>query len=103
MGGGMMRGGGFGGGFGGFGGGFGGGMGMMMPGRGFGHIAKPGVNCHQCGGFGHMARDCPTEKKCYKCQGLGHIAKLCPNEEAGGRSMTCFRVSEFLGVVDVVF
>ena len=76
MGGGMMRGG-----YGGYGG---------MPPRG----GRSGVNCHQCGGYGHMARDCPTEKKCYKCQGLGHIAKLCPNaaDEFGGRYMNCFKV-----------
>ena len=81
---------------GGMGGGGMGGGGMM---RGFGgmprmpRVERSGVNCHQCGGFGHMARDCPTEKKCYKCQGLGHIAKLCPNAESG-RSLVCFKVDK---------
>lgn len=58
---------------------------------------RSGVNCHQCGGFGHMARDCPTEKKCYKCQGLGHIARLCPTNVdggGGGRSMNCFKCNQ---------
>merc|ERR1719370_499153 len=41
--------------------------GGMMRGGGFGGGVPPragrsGVNCHQCGGYGHMARDCPTEK-----------------------------------------
>jgi len=72
------------------------GMGMMRGGgfmpRAPASIARSGVNCHQCGGYGHMARDCPTEKKCYKCQGLGHIAKLCPNMDAGGgRPTHCFK------------
>jgi len=85
---------------GGFSGGRGGGgsshrnMGMMRGGF-MPRVERSGVNCHQCGGYGHMARDCPTEKKCYKCQGLGHIAKLCPNAEAnGGRSLVCFKCNQ---------
>merc|ERR1719334_1642919 len=86
---------------GGFGGGRGSarGMGGMMRG-GYGGMpprgGRSGVNCHQCGGYGHMARDCPTEKKCYKCQGLGHIAKLCPTnmDGGGGRSMNCFKCNQ---------
>lgn len=71
-----------------------GGFGGMRP-RG-GHVERSGMNCHQCGGFGHMARDCPTEKKCYKCQGLGHIAKACPINGEGGvtRSMNCFKCNQ---------
>jgi len=85
---------------GGGGGARGGAMGGMMRG-GFGGmpprgIEKSGVNCHQCGGYGHMARDCPTEKKCYKCQGLGHIAKLCPTNVDGSapRAFVCFKCNQ---------
>lgn len=78
------------------GGGYMGGGGMMRGGfMGPPRGGRGGMNCHQCGGYGHMARDCPTEKKCYKCQGLGHIAKLCPtNGMDGPRSFTCFKCNQ---------
>ena len=49
---------------------------------------KPGAGkkCYVCGGFGHVARDCPnqngdnTESVCYNCGKPGHIAADCPEE-----------------------
>lgn len=37
---------------------------------------KADIQCHECKGFGHFIRECPTVKrrelKCPKCNGLGH-------------------------------
>ena len=42
--------------------------------------------CYICGGFGHIARDCPNQNDenaksvCYNCGKPGHIAADCPEE-----------------------
>lgn len=42
------------------------------------------VQCYNCNGQGHIARDCSTVEKnssteCFKCHGFGHFAINCPN------------------------
>lgn len=56
----------------------------------------PEVLCYQCGGRGHLARECPSRLRgskrtdspgrCFRCQGKGHFARECreplPNKPA---------------------
>eukprot|EP00890_Picochlorum_soloecismus_P001600 jgi/Picsp_1/2440/NSC_05901-R1_protein len=41
-----------------------------------------GMTCFKCGGYGHMARDCPNpqrQKPCFMCAEFGHSSRNCPN------------------------
>lgn len=52
------------------------------------HNSVPGgrgmqVQCHCCGGMGHVARQCPTGKpraspRCFRCGQVGHVQARCP-------------------------
>lgn len=35
-------------------------------------------NCDNCGGRGHISKECPSPKQCGSCGGVDHIAKECP-------------------------
>lgn len=35
------------------------------------------VQCWNCNGWGHMARDCKEEVICFRCGGRGHIIAVC--------------------------
>ncbi|KAJ8700406.1 hypothetical protein PTI98_003431 [Pleurotus ostreatus] len=42
---------------------------------------------YNCGGEGHVSRDCtsdPKPKTCYKCGSEGHLSRECPDASAGG-------------------
>lgn len=65
-------------------------------------------NSYNCGGEGHMSRECPEgpkDKTCYKCGQPGHISRDCNNPQAdaagrgvggfggqGGGSQECYKV-----------
>nr|XP_043615761.1 cold shock protein 1-like [Erigeron canadensis] len=61
-----------------------------------------GVECYNCGGFAHLARDCSSpvnvtngrsanDRKCFNCGVLGHIARDCDREvkSSGGECYNC--------------
>ncbi len=57
-------------------------------GRG-GRFGGGGDRCYNCGGSGHMSRDCPEPRKeqsCYNCGKGGHMSRDCPEprKERGG-------------------
>ncbi len=39
------------------------------------------IECYNCSGLGHLARDCPSQEVCYNCEGLGHSARECTSPE----------------------
>ncbi|CAN8255112.1 unnamed protein product [Cochlearia groenlandica] len=45
---------------------------------------KANMQCHECKGYGHFKRECPTTKKreikCFACKGFGHTQAECPNK-----------------------
>lgn len=47
----------------------------------FGMGPRNTILCHECGGAGHIARECPSRNRnitCYSCQRYGHFARDCP-------------------------
>jgi hypothetical protein len=42
------------------------------------------VRCHNCGGIGHMRRECPTRRRvqdgrhCFNCGSPSHMLRTCP-------------------------
>ncbi|EPY54314.1 zinc knuckle TRAMP complex subunit Air1 [Schizosaccharomyces cryophilus OY26] len=62
--------------------------------KGFGHIAKecPHTLCTTCGAIDdHISPRCPRTKRCINCGLLGHIAVRCPESRRKGprRCLTC--------------
>lgn len=44
------------------------------------------VQCHRCGGFGHIARNCATGRRmsppvCFRCRQPGHLQAQCPGNQ----------------------
>lgn len=44
------------------------------------------VQCHRCGGFGHISRNCATGRQmgpsvCFRCQRPGHLQAQCPGNQ----------------------
>ena len=63
-----------------------------------------GKACWNCGGTGHLSRDCPEEPnpdaqqaaprrgrgpKCYNCGEFGHISRECPDADSGPKCYNC--------------
>merc|ERR1711904_541546 len=48
------------------------------------------MECHNCGGYGHPEKECPSGKSCNTCWGFGHLAKNCPSYDDWRRGMECY-------------
>jgi len=40
-----------------------------------------GKGCHNCGGAGHQAGECPSPKQCNCCGGVDHVKAECPHKD----------------------
>lgn len=53
------------------------------------------VNCHNCGGSGHFARDCPHGRApCHNCGQTGHFARDCPTVRVPFKADVCHGCGE---------
>ena len=57
------------------------------------------ATCFTCKEPGHIARDCPSEKKsCYTCGRIGHISFNCPERDSDDID----RRSSSKGIIDLL-
>ena len=42
---------------------------------------RPVARCYNCGGTGHVVRDCPKPVACFRCCEVGHTTANCPKTE----------------------
>jgi cellular nucleic acid-binding protein len=49
---------------------------------------KRPIKCYNCGGAGHMSKECPNEKVCMRCKKPGHTSKECTQPQ------TCFNCGQ---------
>lgn len=65
-----------------------------------GHILKhcPELECYNCGGHGHMSRDCVGERVCSLCHQTGHLKRKC--RYLGSGSAPTRRPSQVVKVVN---
>ncbi|EPX74323.1 zinc knuckle TRAMP complex subunit Air1 [Schizosaccharomyces octosporus yFS286] len=76
--------------------------------KGFGHIAKecPHTLCTTCGAIDdHISSRCPRTKRCINCGLLGHIAVRCPESRRKGprRCLTCHTESHTSGTCPLIW
>lgn len=59
---------------------------------------KAEMQCHECKGFGHFIRECPTikrrELKCSRCKGSGHTQDECVSETKSQRERSMIGIEE---------
>lgn len=50
------------------------------------------VKCFNCGGTGHMSRECTQEKICRYCKNPGHDISACPSKPE--RKIKCYNCQQ---------